>query len=1705
MASSSNGVPDSSNVVAMYKSVLEDIDAINKLFVESKLDSKVLTNIITINNKVLRPTLNSIRNINKGLVEVVMSIKAVDKYIVDNEKDFEGLKYLSGLIGNLSGVLSLTAGGSGSIAALSDDAFDSTYTNLLVILSHIRYIAIAALSTGKMINEGLDALVGDSTSYEELMSERPVRKGKSTNNTSLLYRYFLINKILTMCIDSFGNKMMGPIKRFFLFNFKIKGSIKLMFDTLNYMITKSNKMKKITAGFPEQAKELVSNTVSGMTEFLMLLDIIGNKKWGIVERIKIKKNIKGLWKIFKYFIKLFVKKLSNKMQKWIKPAFKNVDKLKELIFSLHMTLQMFEMLQKYNIFKIWRYMRRLKMIFRKLVEIPAEITDTTDFSRIEDARVATDQILEILRNVLVAIEIISQYNIKKRKIKKIRRLFGFIDEVIAKLAEYAKKKLDNKIKTIYDVIIIFESIKKIVAISAIIGTIGPIVLIGTWISIKLLDEIIVAVNKVKITKKTLEKVNNLTEILNKINEPIIKFMGVMALMAAIGTAALIGIAITIGALFSFIFSFVFISNKVGNKKTLEKIDNFISLFDKITKSLLLFGAILAMAGTFGTTVLIGAGILLGSIGVFVFGYYGLAEFLTRKNVIRKIKKSERMLVSMSTITLTFAQAIKETAKALVLTSIFIILLSISIYVFAYVRLSSIINKNRGKIKRALKTLTKMAISLLSFAQSMKLLSKDINPKIMLAVLILGAVILEIVLILILIKFVSKSIKKALRILLYITLALLMFFIAIGLISLLAITIAIPTLIAIGLMVLLVGILFLIGVFKSQILWGGIVLVLIGVALLIFGYAIQMFVQAISGLLENNYWLWATIAIMALVGICIILGIPPISEFAAIGAIILILISSSLLVFAMGLLLMSVALKQIDSALFKDFSISFMIIIGMFAMAAGAMALIILGSISFTLIGASLIPFAFGILAVNLALTTINPEFFDKFVDVMNRVIMVYTIAGLGMLFLVLGAVAMTLVGASLLPFALGILAVNLVLKTVNPEEFTDKLLPIVKCLGKIFVAAALLAVFAVPGTIALLLVSSSLLPFALSLILTWKALEKIEADVFKEKMKTILSAISDTLKMVKDMDIGFKAMGALFKLQFVAMALAGLAMTIALIARLQIADEWNEQGKPIHYTRLTEQDFIDAGNSAKRIATDLLNIVAGLNISGELEDKIEDAEDVFESLQPVILGLAGMAEIVSKLATLQIADEWNSDGNPVHFRKITEDEINKASMNAAELASSIIGCFGSEEIRKMVKKMDEDDNEVISGLFSAVSNISTVADIVAKLATLMVPNKWDDNGKPIGYERITDSQLTTATDNVVKLVSVILSSLSSSGMTDIISKFDKEGAETFGTVLEAVGKISSVVDLVVRLAEGSYVVEFDEKTGKPKKYGKFDELLGGEGASKISNNIVTILDCVIKGLSTALGTYKEYDLKALGDKINNIKDIADPIGKSIDTIVKINENKAFKNFKADEYEVKIRGIMTAILSPFKDDAIFSAGDAENIKNKLSTVDRCVDVIKKVSDIEAAKFVGNIEKTTKATNAFLTKLQSIDTVKLDKMALISDNMQRFAASINGNFDGLAKALNEKIVTAVEELNATIEKLNEVLEGVNTSLEGASTTLTAAVQNTGSTENSGSTDENTTKLMNSVNTQIKNLNTLLSITGIKVKSIDSTVPTYIVKNV
>jgi hypothetical protein len=69
----------------------------------------------------------------------------------------------------------------------------------------------------------------------------------------------------------------------------------------------------------------------------------------------------------------------------------------------------------------------------------------------------------------------------------------------------------------------------------------------------------------------------------------------------------------------------------------------------------------------------------------------------------------------------------------------------------------------------------------------------------------------------------------------------------------------------------------------------------------------------------------------------------------------------------------------------------------------------------------------------------------------------------------------------------------------------------------------------------------------------------------------------------------------------------------------------------------------------------------------------------------------------------------------------------------------------------------------------------------------------------------------------------------------------------------------------------------------------------------------------------------------------------------------------------------------------------------------------------------------MERNLNNAKIFLEKVNSLDYSKLNRAASLFESMAKFSESIKGNFDGLANALNKKIVPILETLKSQIEDL------------------------------------------------------------------------------
>ena len=160
------------------------------------------------------------------------------------------------------------------------------------------------------------------------------------------------------------------------------------------------------------------------------------------------------------------------------------------------------------------------------------------------------------------------------------------------------------------------------------------------------------------------------------------------------------------------------------------------------------------------------------------------------------------------------------------------------------------------------------------------------------------------------------------------------------------------------------------------------------------------------------------------------------------------------------------------------------------------------------------------------------------------------------------------------------------------------------------------------------------------------------------------------------------------------------------------------------------------------------------------------------------------------------------------------------------------------------------------------------------------------------------------------------------------------------------------------------------------------------------------------------------------------------LGKSIEAIDKIEFDEKSVIDKTNLILSTSEMIINKIFSDTPELTI----EKKNI-NLFNSVTKAIRKFIKVFDTDTEKIKTGIDKTIE----FVDKINTVDLEKLQTTANLFEKMAQFSESINGNFEGLADALNEKIAPLLENLKEQLENIKN--SGVGSSSTSDETTTTS----------------------------------------------------------
>ena len=500
-----------------------------------------------------------------------------------------------------------------------------------------------------------------------------------------------------------------------------------------------------------------------------------------------------------------------------------------------------------------------------------------------------------------------------------------------------------------------------------------------------------------------------------------------------------------------------------------------------------------------------------------------------------------------------------------------------------------------------------------------------------------------------------------------------------------------------------------------------------------------------------------IGFTAVIGVAIgvLFAIALVKKVAKSGALTLALISVAFLGFAGTTVLLSHVSAEMDST-------ALLVFLGTVVAAATVVWLIskftgsiVKGVIAMALVGVALILFTVPVMIIS----NLEPKWenFGYFAAVVGMGVALCVAAGIPgvMTFVLAGAVTLSVVGVSMLTFALVMeKIVGMDIKQDRIDLFKSNIKPMIDAFRDGVKGLGL------KDLIKMRSIYGSLSEAMLNIAQSYETIGKIEVDydtLATGVNKLVTSAINAFFDVSKDPEVGKMLAGnkrdtTVWKVlnlsKDMGKAISNLAKGVRDMAELRVTD-YDENGKVIGKRQLTEADFIAAGNGTAKIITALFGALQNTD-NGTLKEmlggrlKNTTAWKAIEVAKEMGSAISGLAIGIKDLSTLTFKDE---NGKTVKI------DIDKGVENTTKLITGTITGLAGLDINNKVPKYIEESGKSIQTFAEATNSL----DLSKAKAMQGLLDKLVEFGKGVNYNfrelaDIINGKLVEALENLKEVL-----------------------------------------------------------------------------------------------------------------------------------------------------------------------------------------------------------------------------------------------------------------------------------------------------------------------------------------------------------------
>lgn len=464
--------------------------------------------------------------------------------------------------------------------------------------------------------------------------------------------------------------------------------------------------------------------------------------------------------------------------------------------------------------------------------------------------------------------------------------------------------------------------------------------------------------------------------------------------------------------------------------------------------------------------------------------------------------------------------------------------------------------------------------------------------------------------------------------------------------------------------------------------------------------------------------------------------------------------------------------------------------------------------------------------------------------------------------------------------------------------------------------------------------------------------------------------------------------------------------------------------------------LVDPGEGNKSMLGCLKTII--VNLMKFNKDQAKNVKRIGKALKPVMEALSMFVDVIQKMAKMEILDHYDENGKPV-YRKMKETEFVTAATNLITAFTAFINNLTTgldtltnlDGTKKILKTLFPRNKKRSGGIGNVIRALSDFVDVIQKMASLNVPDKWDKDGNPIHYKKLENKDFINAAITLSLAFGIFVATLGTQFGT-IDKNARKAIKKLSGPLQKLMTGITDFINPIMQLAAGH--IQIGEKT--------YD--ISVDTLQSAAVGIVSVISAIIDPLLEISKKDIDYGV---------FKDIFKSCNGAIDFIKNAIEKINTKDFPQQSKDL-ISGITTIInyISTRK-----FVQSKENAGRFEDVMEDFVDGVKELERIQMKSFTkefidhsANLIKGLHKIFNFLQSTKYLATAKSNSV-IFKDVMKNTATGIN-HIKPFLSATPKQIVdlaNAMKQLDAELitkeEQRTKAIQSVATNFKDMASSI------------------------------------------------------------